>query len=133
MNNQNYLNIVASYSSLHQQLNMSSNTSMLTKQITIYGATPVFVVGVVGGLLNTLVSLSLRTFRENSCAFYLTIMSVVNIGILFLGLFSRITLAFLGIDGTETSLVYCKIRLGFNQVCVGISLTCLCLATSTLR
>ena len=107
---------------------MSSNTNILIQQIIIYGATPVFITGVLGCLLNTLVFLSLRTFRESSCAFYLTVMSMLNIGQLFLGLFSRITLAFLGIDGTETSLFYCKSRLYFNQICVGASLTCLCLA-----
>lgn len=108
---------------------MSLNVNVLTKQITIYGATPIFIAGVLGGLLNTLVFLSLRTFRESSCAFYLTIMSVFNIGQLFLGLFSRITMVFLGIDGTETSLFYCKTRPYLNQVCIGTSLVCLCLAT----
>ncbi len=55
---------------------MSTTLSFITKQIIIYGATPVFTAGVLGGLLNTLVFLSLRTFRQNSCAIYLTVIHV---------------------------------------------------------
>jgi hypothetical protein len=108
---------------------MSTTLSFITKQIIIYGATPVFTAGVLGGVLNTLVFLSLRTFRQNSCALYLTVMSIFNVCNLFLGLFSRITLVFMGVDGTEASLFYCKTRLYFSQISIGVSVTCLCLAT----
>ncbi|CAF1165730.1 unnamed protein product [Rotaria sp. Silwood1] len=108
---------------------MSTTFSFVGKQIIIYCGTPIFIGGVCGGLLNTLVLLSLRTFRESSCAFYLTIMSIFNIGQLFTGLFSRIMIALYDIDGTETSLFYCKFRFYLFHVCTATSLTCLCLAT----
>jgi hypothetical protein len=108
---------------------MSTSFNFVGKQIIIYCATPVFIAGLVGSLLNTLVFLSLKTFRQSSCAFYLTIMSIINIGNLFIGLFSRILTALNGVDDTVTSLVYCKFRLYFNQICIGSSLTCWCLAT----
>jgi len=49
------------------------------QQIAKYYGIPVFIMGVSGGFLNIIVFLSLKTFRQNSCAFYLTIMSIVNI------------------------------------------------------
>jgi hypothetical protein len=108
---------------------MSTIFSFAGKQITIYCGIPVLIGGIIGGLLNTLVFLSLRTFRQSSCAFYLTIMSIFNIGQLCTGLLSRIMVALLGYDGTQTSLFYCKFRLYLFQVCMGVSLTCMCLAT----
>jgi hypothetical protein len=99
------------------------------RMVMIYGGIPVFVAGVLGGLLNSIVFLSLRTFRESSCAFYLTVMSILNIGQLFSGLLSRILVALIGIDGTETSVFYCKFRPFIFQACIFSSLTCFCLAT----
>ncbi|CAF1105908.1 unnamed protein product [Adineta steineri] len=98
-------------------------------QVAIYGGITVFIPGVLGELLNTIVFLSLRTFRQNSCAFYLTIMSIVNIGQLFAGLLARVMLYVIDYDGTESSLFYCKFRLYFSHICVMTSLTCFCLAT----
>ena len=108
---------------------MSTTLSFIGKQIIIYCGTPIFLAGIIGVLLNTVVFLSLRTFRQSSCAFYLTIMSIANIGPIFFGLLSRIMIALLGFDGTERSLFYCKARLYITHVCIGTSLTCMCLAT----
>lgn len=108
---------------------MSATLLSIGKQIIIYCGTPIFIAGIIGVLLNTVVFLSLRTFRQNSCAFYLTIMSIANIGPIFLGLLSRIMIALLGFDGTERSLFYCKARLYIVHVCIGTSLTCMCLST----
>jgi len=108
---------------------MSTISSFIGNQIIIYGGIPVFVAGVLGGLLNTLVFLSLQTFRQSSCAFYLTVMSIVDIGQLVFGCLSRILITLSSVDPTVTSLFYCKTRYYFNQVCNGTALTCLCLAT----
>ncbi|CAF4536074.1 unnamed protein product [Rotaria sp. Silwood2] len=69
---------------------MSTTFSFIGKQIIIYCGTPIFISGVCGGLLNTL----------------LTIMSIFNIGQLFTNLVSRIMIALYDIDGIETSLFY---------------------------
>ena len=100
-----------------------------TQYISIYLGIPMLIVGVLGGLLNILVFLSLKIFRRNSCAFYLMIMSVVNVIILITGLLSRITISGFGIDWTQTSTLYCKARVYFNQLSILLSLTCICLAT----
>ena len=108
---------------------MSVSLTDAKRLVVIYGAIPVFVGGVIGGTLNTLVLLSLRTFRQNSCSFYLTVMSMLNLGQLCTGLLSHITNALLNRDGTETSLFYCKFRPYTFQICVVSSLTSFSLAT----
>src|SRR5690242_11677159 len=108
---------------------MSTSLSLIGTQIMIYGGIPVFIAGTIGGLLNTLVFLSLRTFRQSSCAFYLTIMSIVSIIQLCLALLTRVITAISGVDGTETSLFYCKSRLYLINTSNVIALTCFCLAT----
>ena len=100
-----------------------------TVYISIYLGIPMLIVGVVGGLLNLLVFLSLKTFRQNSCAFYLMVMSAVNVIILITGLLSRITISGFSIDWTQMSMFYCKARVYFNQLSILLSLTCICLAT----
>jgi len=104
---------------------MSTTLNFISDQIIIYGATPLFVAGVTRRILNTLVFLSLRTFRQSSCAFYLTIMSIFDVCSLFRGLFhTSHCMAFMDVDGTETSLFYCECRLYFSQVSIETSLVC---------
>lgn len=95
----------------------------------MYFGITVLSAGLIGGLFNIVVFLSLRTFRQSSCAIYLTIMSIVNIGQLLTGMLSRIMISGFNIDWTIESLPYCKARLLIFQFCTLISYTCLCLAT----
>ena len=106
-----------------------ASLNSISQQINIYFGVTILVAGVIGGLLNVIIFLSLRTFRESPCGFYLIIMSIVNIGQLFTGLLSRVMLSGFGVDWTQTSLFYCKTRLFIFQLCTLVSYTCLCLAT----
>lgn len=112
---------------------MSSSTiASLIKtyqQVIIYSGLPILVLGLVGGLQNVFIFLSLRTFRQSSCAFYLTVMSFVNIIQLLTGLLSRIMISGFHIDWTQSSTFYCKFRTFFFQISSVTSLTCFCLAT----
>ncbi|UJR19416.1 hypothetical protein I4U23_022546 [Adineta vaga] len=99
------------------------------QQVIIYMGIPILSIGLIGGLFNVLVFLSLRTFRESSCAFYFTIMSMVNTGQLLIGLGSRILISGFNIDFTRSSLFYCKFRTFFFQVMAFCSLMCISLAT----
>ena len=103
--------------------------SFASEQVTIYLGIPILIAGLIGDLINTTVFLSLQTFRQNSCAFYLTIMSIVNIGHLITGLLSRILISGFNIDWTQSSIFYCKFRAYCYQSCVLTSITCMCLAT----
>ncbi len=90
---------------------------------------PIIITGVFGDLLNILVFLSLKTFRQNSCVFYLTSMSIVNIIQLLTGLLTRTMSTGFDINWTLTSLFYCKFRIYFLQASVILSFIFYCLAT----
>ena len=98
------------------------------KQVTIYLNTPILILGVIGNILNVMIFLSLQTFRENSCAFYLTIMSIANIVQLLTGVFSRIMISGFNIN-IVSSMFYCKFNWFCIELCVLTSFTCMCLAT----
>jgi hypothetical protein len=106
-----------------------SSLNFASQQVAIYLNFFNLILGIPGGLFILIVFLSLKTFRENTCAFYLIIMSIFNIGQLIIGSLSRIFISGFGIDWTVTSLAFCKFRIYFLQSCSLISLTCLCLAT----
>ncbi|CAF1159925.1 unnamed protein product [Adineta steineri] len=99
------------------------------QQVVIYVGLFLFIAGLISGLLTLLVFLSLRTFRQKSCAFYLTIMSLVNTFHLFTGLFTYIMINGFGINWLNMSLFYCKFRPFYVQLCTLISFSCMCLAT----
>jgi hypothetical protein len=101
----------------------------ISQQVTIYLGIPIFLVGSIGEFLNIIVFLSLKTFRQSSCAFYLNIMSIVSIGYLVTGLLTFIMIYGFDIDWTNKSGFYCVFREGFVHICMLIGLTCLCLAT----
>jgi hypothetical protein len=112
-------------------MSTAANTSytFISKEIAIYVGIPVFILGILGGIFNIIVFLSLKTFRQSSCAFFLTIMSFVNLGQLLTNLLTRIMISGFDVDWTETSLFYCKFRNYCLQVCALTSYTCMCLAT----
>jgi hypothetical protein len=99
------------------------------QKIILYCGIPILIIGLFGGFINTIVFLSLKTFRENSCAFYLTVLSIVNIGQLVAGLLTRIMISGFCIDWTQTSLFLCKFRTFASQTTAMISFTCISLAT----
>ncbi|CAF0964689.1 unnamed protein product [Adineta ricciae] len=110
----------------------SSNTSSYpyaARQVAIYAGIPTLIGGLFGEVMNIIVFLSLKTFRENSCAFYLIVMSFVNIGQLITSLLFQIMIRGFDIDWTETSVFYCKFRIFILQFCTLMSCTCMCLAT----
>ena len=107
----------------------TSHLEYVTNTITIYVGIFLLITGTIGNSLNLIVFLSLKTFRENPCAFYLTVMSAMNIGQLLTGLLSRILIVGFRIDWTQTSLFFCKFRLFSFPTTSLISFSCICLAT----
>lgn len=108
---------------------LSATLGSLTQQIVTYMGMSTVVLGLLGGLLNIVVFTSLKTFRQNSCAFFLTLMSAVNMGQLLTGQLTRVLITGFGVDLTKASLSYCKFRSFGVQVFGYISFTCMCLAT----
>lgn len=101
----------------------------LPQKLFLYLGQPLFFIGLLGGLLNLIVFLSLKTFRQSSCASYFIIMSSVNLGQLLTGYLSRIMITGYNIDWTQTSLFYCKFRWYFFQLFTLTSFACMCFAT----
>ncbi|CAF3805938.1 unnamed protein product [Rotaria sp. Silwood1] len=108
---------------------LADSLAFIAQKMCIYFGIPLLIVGTLGGLLNVIVFLSLRTFRQSSCAFYLTIMSIVNVGQLITGLLARIMITGFGIDWTQTSLIFCKLRYFLFPIAALISFTSIILAT----
>ncbi|CAF0960591.1 unnamed protein product [Adineta ricciae] len=100
-----------------------------TQQMAIYMNLSNLIIGIPGGLLNIIVFLSLKTFRESTCAFYLVIVSFANLGQLINGALIRLLISGYGIDWTISSRFSCKLRSFLSQYLSLISFTCLCLAT----
>ncbi len=96
--------------------------------MTIYVVIPLYMVGVIGGCLNVIIFMSLKTFRESSCAFYLMIMSVFDVGRFFSNVFPYVMRWGFGIDWGISSLFFCKMRLWSYCTSTLISMTCLCLS-----
>lgn len=60
----------------------NSNTDLMIKiaqSITIYVGIFLLICGIIGQTMNIIIFLSLKTFRSNSCSFYLSIMSFINL------------------------------------------------------
>ena len=102
---------------------------LISQQITIYFGIPTLVLGITGNLFNLIVFLSLKTFRESPCAFFLVVKTAVNIGQLSTNLFTRLLITGFNIDWTESSLAFCKFRNFALQFCALMSYTSMSLAT----
>ncbi|CAF1135706.1 unnamed protein product [Adineta steineri] len=107
----------------------TSSFDYASQQAAIYLNGFNLAIGIPGGFLNILVFLSLKTFRENTCSFYLIIVSCLNVGQLLLGALSRFVISGFSIDWTIMSRPYCKLRIYLFQTFSLITLTCMCLAT----
>jgi hypothetical protein len=109
-------------------LTINSSTHFVKQQIAIYFGIPTFIMGVIGAFLNIIIFLSLNTFRQSSCAFYLMAMSVFDLGRFFSSTLSYIMRHGYGIDWGIHSLIYCKFKVFIFSTCSLSSTTCLCLA-----
>lgn len=77
-------------------------------QLNLYFSSFIFVLGMIGNILNILV-LTQRKLRSNSCIYLFLVSSIANFISLLFGLTPRI-LSSLQLDMTETIDIYCKLR-----------------------
>ena len=102
--------------------------NFIIQQMNIYVGIFIYITGIIGGLLNIIIFTSLKTFRETSCGFYLTVTSVFNVGQAIFALTTRILDS--GFSINLTNLPWsCKLRTFLAQSCVLLSLTSMSLAT----
>jgi hypothetical protein len=106
-----------------------ASLNFIKQEITIYFGIVTLMMGVIGGCLNIIIFLSLKTFRQSSCAFYLMLMSTSDIVRLVFSQIPYIMRWGSQRDWGVSSLFFCKIRLCIYSIFTLSSMTCLCLAT----
>ena len=99
----------------------------LAQQFNIYLGLFICITGIVGGLFNLIIFTSLRTFRETTCALYLTTISLANLGQLLISLLVRVLDEGFLVNVTTSSWI-CKIQIFTAHWCALTSLTNICLA-----
>jgi hypothetical protein len=100
----------------------------IASQYWIYLGCITFSSGIVGNLLNILVFTNLKVFRDNRCAFYLTIESFSD----FIYQLFSITLTILtsknGNDLTGTSIIWCRLKYLLAETCGLVTFSMICLS-----
>lgn len=108
------------------------STAILLKfvlqQVTAYFGLFILIPGLIGDILNIIIFTSLKTFRETTCAFYLTCASILGLGQMMTSLFIRILSDGFLVDPRKITW-FCKIYQSGANWCYGVWLTCICLAT----
>ncbi len=82
----------------------------------------------IGGILNVIVFTTLETFRQTTCAFYLTFASIVGMGQMMTALCVQILSKGFLVD-PRTMSWFCKIYFFAANWCLSVWLTSICLAT----
>ncbi len=88
----------------------------------IYIGVPIFIFGIVGGILNLIIFVSLRSFRQSSCRIYLILMSLFDIIKLIFGFLNRILLSGFLSEWPPNSVFSCTIKTYIIHICALISL-----------
>lgn len=112
---------------------MSSQSTAQTiirasKLYTVSVYPPLFILGVIGNLLNVLIFGSFRLFRRHQCAFYLTVESLANFALLIIVLPFRTADYYFDYDPLRLSLAWCKLRQALVTFCSSVSFLSVCYA-----
>ncbi|UJR08394.1 hypothetical protein I4U23_012665 [Adineta vaga] len=110
-------------------MNTDYITSLLSarSEFALYVSIPFCAIGIISELCSIIVFLSLKTFRQSSCAIYLMSMASFNlIRFILSSQFLAISMAF-SINFTSI-FFYCQLRNFIAAACKFSSLSCLCLA-----
>ncbi|UJR14304.1 hypothetical protein I4U23_001294 [Adineta vaga] len=109
-------------------MSIEDDFDFASRQLHIYFGLFILILGVIGGLLNLIVFIILKTFRETACAFYLTAVSVVNVCQLLIALLIRILSEGFDTDIRKRSSI-CKGQIFMVVWCLLMSIIGICLAT----
>jgi hypothetical protein len=85
-------------------------------QYTLYSGYVLFAFGITGNALNVLVFTQLKLFRDNRCAFYLTVESISSLFYQLMNFTLTIFTSIYGDDGTGRFLFWCKLRFILAQI-----------------
>jgi hypothetical protein len=113
------VDIMSSSSTAIEILNFATQYSFYTGYI-------IFTLGIIGNAINILVFTQLKLFRDNRCAFYLTVESISSLFYQFINLTLTIFTSIYGDDGTGRFLVWCKLRYMLAETAVLITFSMIC-------
>ena len=99
-----------------------------SQQINIYLGLFILIPGMIGAVLNVIVFTTLNTFRQTTCAFYLTFASIIGMGQMMTALFIR-TLGGVFLIDPRTIPWFCKTYYFASNWCLSVWLTVVSLAT----
>ncbi|CAF4807382.1 unnamed protein product [Rotaria sp. Silwood1] len=99
-----------------------------SQQYTVYVSFIILFSGVFGHIANIIVFTRLTIFRGNPSAFYLIVESILDLLELIIVYPSNIAINGFGIDLTQTSLLWCKLKPFLTQSITPISLNIVCFA-----
>ncbi|CAF3716573.1 unnamed protein product [Adineta steineri] len=108
---------------------MSAQILDVATKYQLYSATVMCPLGVVGNAINILVFTQLKLFRENRCAFYLTVESIFNIFYLLFLLTVYILTSVYGNDRTGSSFIWCRLNRIIAQTFGLTPFTMICFTT----
>ncbi|CAF2515073.1 unnamed protein product [Rotaria sp. Silwood2] len=100
----------------------------IAQQYTIYTSIIIFVIGLIGNLLNILTFTKLQIFRNNQCIFYLLVESIVDFNGVIYNFTLRLLTMIYGSDLSQFSTPWCKFRTMMGQAYLLISLSTICFA-----
>ncbi|CAF3898942.1 unnamed protein product, partial [Adineta steineri] len=101
----------------------------IMEQIIIYGGILLVALGVLGNGMNFFMFSSVRTYRTTPTAFYFTVESIFNIMSITVNLIPRMVSFAFGVDLTQVSVIWCKLREVILSISMAIPIICTCLST----
>ncbi|CAF1301831.1 unnamed protein product [Adineta steineri] len=83
--------------------------------------------GVLGNILNILVFMKVKNYKNNACSLYMFVRTFIDLYILLTGLTTRILATGFQIDFTLMNRIWCKTRLGLSNINSESTYTLICL------
>ncbi|CAF0926469.1 unnamed protein product [Adineta steineri] len=83
--------------------------------------------GVLGNILNIIVFIKVRNYKNNACSLYMFVRTFIDLYILLAGLTTRILTTGFQMDFTLMNRIWCKTRIGFTDINSQSTYTLICL------
>ena len=101
---------------------------LIGQQLTIYVGFVLFLVGLIGSVIQILIFTSVPRYKNIPSCLYFTMASINDCGLLITGLAPYIVTAILNVNINRSSAVWCKLRFFFASIFAAIPLSFVCLS-----
>ncbi|CAF1572270.1 unnamed protein product, partial [Didymodactylos carnosus] len=103
--------------------------NIFTRRITLYLGIPFYLIGIIGGIFNTLMFTNFHKLRVSSCGIYLLLLNIIDLVLLNNSLLIRVLQYGFNYDLLISSKIICKIRFYVGHLSVMISFILIILAS----